>query len=109
VIEVLVRRASDGAISEITVTGHAGWAEPGKDLVCAGVSALVVTALIGLKKVTGHPHEGKATAGRMYCKLLPGGTADSALKAQALLETIVLGLSDMAKDYKQFIKVTEGG
>lgn len=108
-IEVLVRRAPDGAVAEITVTGHAGWAEPGEDIVCAGVSALVVTALIGLKRVAGHPHEGKAKAGRMYCRLLPGGTAESALKAQAVLETTVLGLRDLAKDYKKFIKVTEGG
>lgn len=108
-IDVLVRRVPDGTVAEITVTGHAGWAAPGEDIVCAGVSALVVTALIGLKQVARHPHEGKAKAGRMYCKLLPGGTAESALKAQAVLETTVLGLRDMAKDYKQFIKVTEGG
>jgi len=109
VIEVLVRRTSDGGVAEMTVTGHAGWAEPGEDIVCAGVSALVVTALIGLKKVAGHPHQGQAKSGRMYCKLLTGGTAESALKAQAVLETTILGLKDIAKDYKQFIKVTEGG
>ncbi len=108
-IEVLVKRAQDRSVTEITVTGHAGWAEPGLDIVCAGVSALVVTTLIGLKQVAGHPHVGKAKSGRMYCRVLPGGTAESALKAQTVLETTVLGLKDMSKDYNKFIKVTEGG
>lgn len=108
-IEVRVRRAADGSVAEIRVEGHAGYAEPGEDIVCAGVSALVVTALIGLKKVAGHPHEGKATSGRMYCKVKAGGTPDSTAKAQAILETTLLGLQDIAKDYNHFVRVTEGG
>lgn len=107
--EVKVRRAPDGSIAEIRVSGHAGFADFGEDIVCAAVSALVVTALIGLKKVAMHPHEGKASSGLMYCKVKPGGTPESATKAQAILETTVLGLRDIAKDYHQFVRVTEGG
>lgn len=107
--EVQVRRASDGAISEIQVTGHTGYAEEGEDIVCAGVSALVVTALIGMKRVAQHPYEGRASSAKMYCKVKPGGTPESAMKAQAILETTVLGLQDLAKDYHQFVRITEGG
>ncbi|HYF76179.1 MAG TPA: ribosomal-processing cysteine protease Prp [Symbiobacteriaceae bacterium] len=107
--EVQVRRAPDGTVTELRVSGHTGYAEQGEDIVCAGVSALAVTCLIGLKKVARHPHEGKARSGSMHCKLLPGGTPESAAKAQAILETTVLGLQDIAKDYHQFIRVTEGG
>jgi len=107
--EVQVRRGPDGTVTELRVKGHTGYAEQGEDIVCAGVSALVVTCLIGLKRVAQHPHEGKARSGSMFCKLLPGGTLESAAKAQAILETTVLGLQDIAKDYHQFIRVTEGG
>lgn len=108
--DVLVRRAPDGSITELRVTGHTGYAEAGEDIVCAGISALVVTCLIGLKRVARHPHEGRATAGRMYCRLLPGGTPESAARAQAILETIVLGLQDIARDYPEFVRVVvEGG
>ena len=107
--EVQVKRQPDGTITEINVSGHTGFAAEGEDIVCAGVSALVVTALIGLKRVARHPHEGKATSGRMYCKLKPGGTPQSADRAQTILETTVLGLKDIAKDYKHFVRVTEGG
>ncbi|MGE5676141.1 MAG: ribosomal-processing cysteine protease Prp [Mycobacterium leprae] len=108
-IKVQVRRNPDGVIAGLQVTGHAGFADPGQDIVCAGVSSLVVTALIGLKQVAKHPHEGSATMGRMYCKLQPGGSPETAAKAQVILETTLLGLQDIAKDYPQFIRVTEGG
>lgn len=107
--EVQVRRAPDGTIAEIRVNGHTGFAEEGEDIVCAAVTALAVTALIGLKRVARHPFEGKATTGLMYCKVQPGGTPETAAKAQAILETTVLGLRDIAKDYNQFVRVTEGG
>lgn len=107
--EVLVRRGPDGSIVEVRVSGHTGYADAGEDIVCAGVSALAVTALIGMTRVARHPHEGKATAGRMYCKVLPGGTPDSAARAQAILETVVLGLQDIAKDYPDYVRFTEGG
>ncbi len=38
-IRVCVRRHEDGL--EISATGHAGYAERGRDIVCAGVSALL--------------------------------------------------------------------
>ncbi len=108
-IKVQVRRAPDGTIAEVKANGHAEYADPGEDIVCAGVSALVVTALIGLEKVARHPYEGKATSGKMYCKVKAGGTPESLHRAQTILETTVLGLLDIAKDYPQYVRVTEGG
>jgi len=109
VIKVQVRRRSDGSIVELRTEGHAGYADPGEDIVCAAVTALVVTAQLGLEHVAAHPHEGRADAGIAYCRLLPGGTPESAVKAQAILETTLLGLKDIEKDYKDYIRVTEGG
>ena len=46
-IEVKYR---DGCIS---IKGHAGYAEPGKDIVCAGVSTLVQNLVNSIDKLTG--------------------------------------------------------
>ncbi|HEY3363720.1 MAG TPA: ribosomal-processing cysteine protease Prp [Symbiobacteriaceae bacterium] len=108
-VKVQVRRGTDGTIAKIQVTGHAGYAEQGQDIVCAGVSALVATALIGLRQVADHPFEGEVTSGLMYCKVAAGGTPESAARAQVILQTTLLGLKDIAKDYPQFVRVTEGG
>ena len=45
-IEVSVRK--DG----ITVSGHAGYAEAGKDVVCAGVTALTQTLIKSITDLT---------------------------------------------------------
>lgn len=37
---ILVSVESKGPLLEVTVAGHAGYAEAGKDIVCAGISAL---------------------------------------------------------------------
>lgn len=43
---IRVRYEKDGEMHTLSVNGHAGYAEKGEDIVCAGVSALVY-ALIG--------------------------------------------------------------
>lgn len=45
-IQVMVRD------NEISVKGHAGFAPPGRDLVCAAVSALTLTLIESLKSLT---------------------------------------------------------
>ena len=48
-ISVTVTRKDD-SIREITVSGHAGYATHGKDVVCAAVSSIAQTALLGLMR-----------------------------------------------------------
>ena len=40
------------ANGNITITGHAGYAEHGKDIVCSGVSALVQTLIVAIPELT---------------------------------------------------------
>lgn len=43
---IIARYDRDGEMHTLSVNGHAGYAEKGQDIVCAGVSAIVY-ALIG--------------------------------------------------------------
>ena len=36
---------------EITVIGHAGYDKPGKDIVCAGISAIATTLIATLEEI----------------------------------------------------------
>ena len=36
---------------EITVEGHAGYDKPGKDIVCAGISAITTTLIATLEEI----------------------------------------------------------
>ena len=40
----------DAREGRITVTGHAGYAPPGQDIICAGVTALVQTLALALER-----------------------------------------------------------
>lgn len=106
-IKVQVRRGLLG-VEELRVTGHAGFAAHGQDIVCAAVSALVQTALMGLEKVAGQPFEAEVSEGNVRCRLKQGAPEANA-KAQPILETTVLGLQDIANSYPKFVRFTEGG
>lgn len=43
----------DDLISHIKVTGHAFMGEPGNDLICAGVSSIVIGTLNALNEICG--------------------------------------------------------
>ena len=43
----------DGMLTGVTCTGHTGYAEQGEDIVCAAVSSVVQTAVLGLMQLVG--------------------------------------------------------
>ena len=89
--------------------GHARFADPGKDIVCAAVSALTQTAVLGLTEVVViHCRiQREDRAGLLDC-LLPDGLADEQWKqAQLIFEVLYAGLKAMEKEYKRFIRVKE--
>ena len=49
------------------VSGHSGYSERGKDIVCAAVSAIVQTAVIGLTEVLGIKVDYRQKAGEARC------------------------------------------
>lgn len=47
----------------LMITGHAGFAEPGKDIVCAAVSALFLTLCDSLDEMTGDEYDAESVGG----------------------------------------------
>lgn len=84
----------DGMISGFHVCGHSGTAKRGRDIVCAGISALAQTALLGIGK---HLHR------EADCHVDPSGDLLLKLKGapddltQAILETMRLGFAEISK------------
>lgn len=73
----------------------------GEDLVCAAVSAIVQTALLGLQQVDGAPPPERLDEGNVLWR---GETGDA---GQAILRTCVIGLQDIAKDHPKALSVKE--
>ena len=93
-IEIVIYEGKNGRISAFRVHGHSGTAPRGRDIVCAGVSALAQTALLGLGR---HLHR------EVSYKIDPSGDLQMKLVeapddfTEAILKTMRLGLEEIAK------------
>lgn len=90
-------------VAGLTVEGHAGYADKGEDIVCAGVSALAETAVIGLRQVAGIKPAVTRQDGYLDVRLPTGLSAQAAAAAETILRTTIAGLRDIAKSYPEYV------
>ncbi|EKP94936.1 ribosomal-processing cysteine protease Prp [Thermaerobacter subterraneus] len=107
-IRAVFFRDGQGAITRFEITGHAGFADRGDDIVCAAVSALGQAAILGLEEVL-HlvPEVELDEEGRLVCQLPGDVPADLQRAAQAILETARIGIQAIASDYDEYVRVEE--
>ncbi len=89
-----VEKSSDGYV-RFESRGHAGYGEAGEDIVCAGVSALIITIANALESFTEDAcileQDDGYVAWRFPKKVSPAGTL--------LMDTLLLGLNDIQNSY----------
>lgn len=90
-------------VAGLTVEGHAGYADKGEDIVCAGVSALAETAVIGLRQVAGIKPAVTRQDGYLDVRLPTGLSGQAAAAAETILRTTIAGLRDIAKSYPEYV------
>ena len=108
-INVTVFYSDDFSLKGFTVDGHALMSGPGEyDLVCASVSAIAQTALLGLDAYLSiKPVWEIADSGHMEC-WLPDGIGDTELKiAEVIVHTMELGLISIEEAYGKCLKVSK--
>ena len=89
------------------ISGHSGYAEEGKDIVCSAVSSMAQMAVVGLIQVQNLKLNVKKNVkeGYLLCKFSKNIKENEMLKAQDMLETLKISLDDVVQDYKKFIKM----
>ncbi len=87
------------------VTGHAGYADHGQDIVCAAVSALAQTAVIALKRLTEAKVDVCVQEGSLQCHL--GEGAEYGTRAWIILESMRLGVQEIARHYSEYIRIDD--
>lgn len=100
-------RRPDGSIARFTVAGHAGYADKGRDIVCAAVSVLTQAAVLGLEHVLGLRPDVEIEPGFLSCSLPEGLGDHDYRRAQDILETMVLGLKNLEISNPGFVLVKE--
>lgn len=100
-IEIRVLSQADGKVSGFTVTGHSGTAERGQDIVCAGVSALTQTALLGMMEYLHREVDYDIASGKLSVRLK--GVPDDL--TEAILQSMLLGLAEIQKLSPEAVRI----
>ena len=89
--------SGDVSYRGIEIKGHAGWAEAGEDIICAGVSALAVNFYNSVEEFTEDSFEGEA--GQKDVQFSFRFTSQIRPESKLLINSLVLGLQNIERDY----------
>jgi len=94
-------------IIEVECDGHTGYGVYGEDIVCASLSSVVQTALLGLLVVAQVNPQVSRLDEKGYLKFSIEGDlpAEKQIKADAILDTMLCGISDLVEGYSDFIEL----
>ena len=84
-------------IVAFTCNGHAGYAKTSEDIVCAGISTLVINTINSIEALTKNVPivETDEKSGYIHCSFEEDITDEAAL----LLDSMILGLSQIKEQY----------
>lgn len=105
-IHVHINRTKAGMIHSFEMTGHAYFDDPGKDIVCAGASAVsfgTVNAIEALTKVK--PVIEMKEKGFLRVELPTNLDSATSEKVQLLLEGMLVSLKTIERDYGEYIRI----
>lgn len=102
-LTVTLIRDNNQAITGFMVNGHAHAAPHGQDIVCAGVSALTQSAIMGIERHL--RREIDLVQDRSGLTVALSSQPDSL--TAAVFETMLLGLNEIAKLYPKSVRIIE--
>ena len=96
-ITVTFHKTKAGEYKGFLCSGHAGYDDYGKDIVCASVSVLVINTINSLEELVQEKIMVNADeeTGIIHCQF----QAPLQDKSKVLVDSLVLGLSQIAKQY----------
>ncbi len=89
------------------VSGHAGFANSGKDIVCAAASILATTCVNALETVAKVVCQVDLSDGYLKAFLPQGLPPEKDHDAQVILQTFLQGIGDLVESYPQYITLKE--
>lgn len=103
--DIKITRDNNMSVTEVECKGHTDYAEAGEDIVCAGLSTLVQSALLGLLQVAAINVKYERQPDIRYLKFtLPDNlTHRQRHDADVILNTMLCGLNDFYTEYSDYI------
>ena len=101
---ITINKSKNGEYKRITCSGHAGYANSGKDIICSAISILVINTINSIEELTNTKAEieSNETQGLIDCRFIHKPDE----KAELLLDSMILGLQSVVAEYgKKYLKL----
>ena len=98
---------NDNNLVGFECSGHTGYEEYGKDVLCATISGITQSAILGLTKVLGInvKFERNEKVGLLKVELPNVLSEDKMQKAQVILNTVYVSIQDLTLGYSSYISM----
>ena len=98
---------NDNNLVGFECSGHTGYEEYGKDVLCATISGITQSAILGLTKVLGInvKFERNEKVGLLKVELPKVISEDKMQKAQVILNTVYVSIQDLTLGYSSYISM----
>lgn len=111
-IKAEILRNNNYVICGFKLSGHAGFAEEGSDIVCAAVSMLVINTVNCIEEFTEEKFNYSADNDNggyidFYLPEIQKGAVNH--DVELLLESMLYGLKNVENEYSQYIKIIDEG
>ena len=101
--KITIFRNHDGEYLGFDCLGHAGYADEGEDIVCAGISALVINTINSIEEFTGDTVTTTMQPDLVEMRMT---SEQISPEAELLLRSLVLGLQGIQAEYgKRYLKI----
>lgn len=103
----VVIKKKNNKIFEVECDGHTNYGEKGEDIVCASLSSIVQTAVLGLLMVVLIELDMKRDDEEGYLRFtLPEKmTKEQSLQSSAILDTMFCGIADLNESFSDYIEL----
>jgi len=94
-------------IAEVICDGHTGYGVEGEDIVCAALSSIVQTALLGILQVAGVNvgYDRRDDEGYLRFTIPEDIDREQRKTCDIILNTMLLGVADLHEGFSDFIEL----
>ena len=104
---IIVRKDAEGKFCGFTSSGHAGYSERGHDIACAGISALTITAIMALERLTTVNPLIRQDDEQAIIECNWANEPSQVEKTQLIIQMMLLGLHEIQKEFSQHLRIEE--
>lgn len=106
-IKISLHYNKQGDLWKFNLSGHAGYADHGQDIVCAAVSMLVINTINSIHSLTKEPIEldEDVSKGYINCTFPAMELNQGSKEALLLVNSMILGLKNLEKEYGKHIQI----